>query len=1147
MLARFTRGLLIVLTIYCSFKTADASHIVGGEINYTCVSDYTFRFKVSLYMEPTGLNAANSLVDASVMMNIYNTQDPEGFDSLFSVDRSSIDTIYTFYISACSNDELSDSVYKWNFEFEYTFEPNDSGYTVGYWRCCRPLNITNVEDNMGLALTIDIPDSTILNSACNSSPTFDAFPPKFVCATDNFNIFSSATDADGDSLVYSLCAPKNGGTTLLTNQDEDEDPDLLPPFQSILYRDGYSAINPFGDSQIEINPNTGVITGTSANQGRYVVGICVEEYRNGVLLSKSFRDIPIEIVVCDGLLNSSFEIADTNDLGYSCGTLVEFANATAGSESFVWDFGFSDSTDDQSIEKTPIVQFPDTGMYQIRMVAENADFSGCFDTTIQNVYIGYGIQLDFLNIQECDSSDVLFSNQSVFDSVLEPIQWQWSLTDIDIIEDTNATFTFPSIGNYELVFSAVDQWNCAYDSATAFTFVPRPIANFNIVGDSSKACQTDVTFTNTSLGAHQFQWIFGDISDTSLEVSPAHEYTTTGDYLVELIAGDSACSDTLERMITVFNGVTSQFISVTQCDTGLVTFLNQSIGATVDSILWTFDEGDNSTLDTAYYEYSSGATEEVTLRVVDENGCISSSTQIINVNYVQSDFDIALNTNGAVSLTKSCDLAVDFSNYSIGANSYLWTYEPGVTDADADGYYAFPSSGAYTVSLAASNDDCSDTISKLIEVVNGPQAMFAINGFCDSTFFQDLSQTREVLSERTWTFGDGTSSNASSLTYKYDAGGTYQVNLHLEDIYGCTSDSSVVIEVFMPADTNFVLYNTEDSAVSCGLIAVFTNPAFDNSNDSRITYVFEGGSFGELVTNDENVAHEFVNYGTYTVLYRVAYLDNTNETVCEYEHSQTIRIVKPSESDFTFEADCDTTLWSAEIIDSSNIRTTSWLANGETVGNGNQFYYTNMSRDTELSFGLSAVDNNGCVIDSIITVDYKPIPVTGFELSYNGENPLAGKSVDFIENTLHVDSICWIIDGDSIIISEGDGAFIFKQAGTYTVEQLLKNGTCDKSLTQTIEIEHNLLMEAPEIFTPDGNASNSNFTVVVAGLEDFNIQIYNRWGKLVYEQTNIDKVEWDGRSMKDKELPTGTYVYFITGIEVGGDMQEKSGEIYLLR
>ena len=90
-------------------------------------------------------------------------------------------------------------------------------------------------------------------------------------------------------------------------------------------------------------------------------------------------------------------------------------------------------------------------------------------------------------------------------------------------------------------------------------------------------------------------------------------------------------------------------------------------------------------------------------------------------------------------------------------------------------------------------------------------------------------------------------------------------------------------------------------------------------------------------------------------------------------------------------------------------------------------------------------------------------------------------------------------------------------------------------------------MEAAEIFTPDGNASNSNFTVVVAGLEDFNIQIYNRWGKLVYEQTNIDKVEWDGRSMKDKELPTGTYVYFITGIEVGGDIQEKSGEIYLLR
>ncbi|MFY9311099.1 MAG: SprB repeat-containing protein, partial [Bacteroidia bacterium] len=130
----------------------------------------------------------------------------------------------------------------------------------------------------------------------NSNPTFNLFPPIFICAGQPFTFDHSATDIDGDSLAYSFYSPYNG---------DDNTGALDPTFQGnsaqftpIVWKPGYSAGSPLGAPPLSLNPTTGLLTGTANTVGQYVVGVVVKEYRNGVLIGQTLRDFQFNVVNC---------------------------------------------------------------------------------------------------------------------------------------------------------------------------------------------------------------------------------------------------------------------------------------------------------------------------------------------------------------------------------------------------------------------------------------------------------------------------------------------------------------------------------------------------------------------------------------------------------------------------------------------------------------------------------------------------------------------------------------------------------------------------------------------------------------------------------------------------------------------------------
>jgi len=69
----------------------------------------------------------------------------------------------------------------------------------------------------------------------------------------------------------------------------------------------------------------------------------------------------------------------------------------------------------------------------------------------------------------------------------------------------------------------------------------------------------------------------------------------------------------------------------------------------------------------------------------------------------------------------------------------------------------------------------------------------------------------------------------------------------------------------------------------------------------------------------------------------------------------------------------------------------------------------------------------------------------------------------------------------------------------------------------------------PNAFTPNGDGTNESFLGkgYTRYISQFEMQIFNRWGELVFETKDIDE-GWDGRSQRNGRLsPTGVYLYVV--------------------
>jgi len=90
-----------------------------------------------------------------------------------------------------------------------------------------------------------------------------------------------------------------------------------------------------------------------------------------------------------------------------------------------------------------------------------------------------------------------------------------------------------------------------------------------------------------------------------------------------------------------------------------------------------------------------------------------------------------------------------------------------------------------------------------------------------------------------------------------------------------------------------------------------------------------------------------------------------------------------------------------------------------------------------------------------------------------------------------------------------------------------------------------LLLWPPNAFTPNGDEVNDEFLVQGKYVSSFNIQIFNRWGELMFESKDMNK-SWDGK-FNGQICPNGLYYYRIEAKGTKNQVKIVTGTLHLLR
>ena len=117
-------------------------------------------------------------------------------------------------------------------------------------------------------------------------------------------------------------------------------------------------------------------------------------------------------------------------------------------------------------------------------------------------------------------------------------------------------------------------------------------------------------------------------------------------------------------------------------------------------------------------------------------------------------------------------------------------------------------------------------------------------------------------------------------------------------------------------------------------------------------------------------------------------------------------------------------------------------------------------------------------------------------------------------------------DGSPLVVNKGPVLHQYPEFGFYTVTLTVTNERgCEKVFTKTIEVAP--FMNIPTIFTPNGDGNNEGFNPVSSrNYTSFEMQIYDRWGKEIFESDDIN-TKWYGKTKEGEMCGEGVYVYKI--------------------
>ncbi len=769
---RSSQIMRIAMIVFCMSVAlpSKASHIVGGELYYTCLGDDQFRVTLTVYRDClTGI----APFDDPAFIGIYEGDTDMFIDTVeFAFNPAINDTFFIEEVNPCLTIDDDVCIHRTIYVDTISLPFRSGGYTLAYQRCCRNQAIVNIIEptETGATYPAFVSETALLE--CNNSPRFNNFPPIFVCLNRPINYDHSAQAPDGDSLVYRMCTPYLGATQQIPRP---RIPEL--PLEEVTFSTIYSEDDMLGnpDDPLQIDPVTGLLTGTPAIKGQFVVGICVDEYRDGVFLSTTRRDFQyvvgecVEITAAIG--NANVQCDDLN---------VEFINNSLDATEFLWNFGDPANPNASSTLPNPSYIYPDTGEYTVTLISQPGD--ACSDTLMWILDLNTSTVEPNFNFQvlKCEEGvEIVVDNLSTDpDNIIT--DYLWEVTDGTTTQtstEVNPSFTILGTDDVTVTLFATASDGCTQSfSQVVSPNVPDIIVQTDIVN----ACEGDLVelFSNgPDLSTLNYDWTPDDnLSDPNV-VNPTFIATDSEVYTLTITADGSACSAQFIRDLTVsdiqdanidatlVNTVDGSTVtisgeeSVIVCNNETVTLSLTEVNTSINTYSWTsMGNPVGATTDTQIIVNPDEGTTTYTIVVTDAIGCTATDqiTVINNPVNVQIDELTGVTTNEDSLTDENGDGILDMCPNDVGSLNvtnldnddiltYTWTGDTGLItdgiDTSNPTITANQPNGTYTLFMTATNQDgCAQVIEVMIEINGIPPIDIDVE-FTDLTTNETVSLT----------------------------------------------------------------------------------------------------------------------------------------------------------------------------------------------------------------------------------------------------------------------------------------------------------------------------------------------------------------------------------------------------------------------
>ncbi|PKR80044.1 hypothetical protein CW751_11795 [Brumimicrobium salinarum] len=648
------------------------------------------------------------------------------------------------------------------------------------------------------------------------------------------------------------------------------------------------------------------------------------------------------------------------------GSDFTFTNNSLG-ENLTYEWSFGDGS--TSTSAGPHTHnYTNPGSYDVQLIAKGY----CGNDTITRTVVVHPTTIADVTpldpIEGCSPMEVSFENNSSGAN----LSYQWR---IDGVYQGNTTdlgpinFTEPP-GNTPVTHTVQLRVNSACGVETTETIItvhPPTQANMNIT--PSEVCLGEsFTASQNSLGENlSYEWDFGNGSTSTASGPHTIDYTAPGTYDVQFIALGYCGNDTITTPVTVHPYPIADFSPdlPNGCEVLEMTFTNNSTPSANQS--WNFgpnaSPSSSSNFNPGQINFPTAGVEEIIL-IVEENGCVSSDTNTIEI------FPLPVVDFSLTPIEGCADLAVEINNNSVdnGVETFTWDLGNGTSFTGYNPtdqiYTALTNDSIYDIQLnVTSGEGCADSLTHQVTVHPVPVADFDFvnNPICLNENVNFINNSTPGMNYE-WDFGDGNSSNSSNPSHQYANDGNYSVTLVVSSPFNCNDTITKDILVHPTATPSFSAttacfgYETEFADLSSGNIVSYT------------------WSFGDGNTSStQNPVHIYPNPGVFN-----AELTIENDFGCITDTTINVNVNDIPMADFSSANFClgDGTAF-------TNLTTGSTVGMEWNFGDGSTLNTDVNPNHTFATIGdfdvqLVAFGGSGCSDTTVQTITINPVPTADF-------------------------------------------------------------------------------------------------------------------------------------------------------------------------